>query len=237
MIIKYIIIYLVCIILFIFYIVGTKHFNFANLFLNVFNIKIKIKGKNNLQNYNKHRYIIMSNHVNATDYAIIVHTINFYTNKYKNIYTVIKHDLLGNNGDKNNISKSLGMFKDIIYEKLNFIPYKRGDKISGEETKNRILELIDKNNILLFPEGECTKSGIPVDFKPGSFKLCSENNIYILPISLEYHQDIGVNRHDKIDINKWFNISVTIHIHEPIINSNWEKLKNNVLQIIKSPLK
>lgn len=231
---RYLIIYIVLIMI---YLKKTIKFNFSNFFLNVFNIRIKVFGKKNLKNYHKYKFIIMSNHVNATDYAIIMHTINYYTNNHKKIYTVVKHDVLGSSGDTTNISKVLGLFKNTLYNKLNFIPYKRGNKISGEETKNKMLRVINKNNILLFPEGECTRSGIPVDFKPGSFKLCADNNIWILPISLEYKQAIGVDRHEKVDINKWFNIYVNIHIHEPIFNKNWEKLKNIVLTTIQSSLK
>lgn len=231
---KYLIVYIILIMI---YIKKTVRFNFANFFLNVFNIKIKVHGKDNLKNYDNYKFIIMSNHVNATDYAIIVHTLNYYTNQQKKIYTIVKHDVLGSKSDRNKISDILCLFKNTLYNKLNFIPYKRGDKNSGEETKNKMLNAINNdNNVLVFPEGECTKSGIPVDFKPGSFKLCSENNIWILPISLKYNQNIGVHRDDKIDINKWFNISVNIYIHKPIFNNEWEKLKNNVLNIIKNPL-
>ena len=231
---KYLVVYIILIMI---YLKKTIKFNFPNFFLNVFNIKIKVFGKKNLKNYNNYKFIIMSNHVNGTDYAIIVHTINYYTNNYKNIYTIVKHDVIGSNGDTSNISNMLGIFKESLYNKLNFIPYKRGDKNSGEETKTKMLEVINDNNILLFPEGECTKSGIPIDFKPGSFKLCSENNIWVLPISLEYKQDVGVDRHEKVDINKWFNISVNIHIHEPIFHKDWEKLKNNVLTTIQNSLR
>jgi 1-acyl-sn-glycerol-3-phosphate acyltransferase len=231
---KYLIVYIILIMI---YLKKTIKFNFFNFFLNVFNIKIKVHGKENLKNYNDFKFIIMSNHVNGTDYPIIVHTINYYTNGYKKIYTIVKDDILGSNGDVNNIYNIFGIFKDTLYDKFNFIPYTRGDKNSGEITKNKMLDaLYNNNNVLVFPEGECTKSGIPVDFKPGSFKLCSENNIWILPISLKYNQEIGVDRHEKVDINKWFNVSVNVYIHEPIFHTEWEKLKNDVLTIIKNPL-
>ena len=208
-----------------------------NFFVNLFNMKIKVYGKKNLQNYNNLNLVVMSNHLNATDYAIIIHVLNYYTQQYKKIYTIAKADVFGNKNDNNIISNCLSVYKNNLFKKLNLIPYKRGDKQSGEETKKNMLETINNNNnILIFPEGECTRSGIPRDFKPGSFKMCSENNIWILPITLRYEQDIGVNRTDKIDINKWFNISVHMYIHSPIYNDNWEVLKNDVFNIIRTPL-
>lgn len=208
-----------------------------NFFVNFFNMKIKVYGKKNLQNYNKLNLVIMSNHLNATDYAIIIHVLNYYTKQNKKIYTIAKIDAFGSKDDNNIISNFLSMYKKTLFKKLNLISYKRGDKQSGEETKKNMLKTINNNNnILIFPEGECSRSGIPKDFKPGSFKMCSENNIWILPITLKYKQNIGVNRTDKIEINKWFNISVNMYIHSPIYNNNWEVLKNNVLNIISKPL-
>ena len=220
-----------------FFIKRTNKCTIQNFFINFFNMKIKVYGRKNLQNYNNLNLVIMSNHMNATDYAIIIHIINYYTNYYKKIYTIAKDDVFGNKDDNNMISNILSLYKNNLFKKLNLIPYKRGDKKSGEETKKNMLETLKNNNILIFPEGECTRSGIPYDFKPGSFKMCSENNIWILPITLQYEQNIGVNRTDRIDIKKWFNISANMYIHNPIYNNNWEILKKNVLDIICAPLK
>ena len=226
---------IIYIIFMIFFIKKTIKSTIPNFFINFFNIKIKVYGKNNLKNYNRYNLFIMSNHVNATDYAIIIHVLNYYKNK--KIFTIAKHDVFGNSDDNNIISNFLSLFKSDLFKKLNLIPYMRGNKESGEETKKRMLTTIYKNNnVLLFPEGECTRQGIPIDFKPGSFKLCSENNIWILPISLKYEQDIGVNRTDKVDIKKWFNVSVHMHIHAPTYNDEWNILKDNVLDIIRKPL-
>jgi 1-acyl-sn-glycerol-3-phosphate acyltransferase len=216
----------------------TYDVTFVNFFINFFNLKIKVIGKENLQNYKKLKLIIMSNHMNGIDYAIIVHTINHFTNKNKKIYTIVKHDLLGSDIDDNIISNILSLFKNNIYNKLNFLSYERGNKNSGEKIKKLILKTINNgHNILLFPEGECSRTGIPNNFKPGSFKLCSENNIWILPITLKFDKNIGVNRNDPVDINKWFNVTATIYIHKPIFHKNWEILKDNVFNKIKEPIK
>lgn len=215
----------------------TCNTTFVNFFINFFNLKIKVVGKKNLKYYKKLNLIIMSNHINGIDYAIIVHTINHYTNQHKKIYTIVKHDLLGSKSDKNMISNILSVFKNNIYNKLNFLSYERGNKNSGEKIKKEIVKTIKNNcNVLLFPEGECSRSGIPQNFKPGCFKLCSENNIWILPITLKFNKDIGVNRNDSVDINKWFDITATIYIHKPIFNKNWEILLNGVFNQIKKPL-
>jgi 1-acyl-sn-glycerol-3-phosphate acyltransferase len=176
--------------------------------------------------------------MNGIDYPIIVHTINYYTNTNKKIYIIVKHDLLGSKDDNNIVSNFLSLFKNNIYNKLNFLSYERGNKNSGEKIKKQILKTINNgHNILLFPEGECSRTGIPNNFKPGVFKLCSENDIWILPITLKFNKNIGVNKNDAIDINKWFNVTATIYIHKPIFNKNWEILKNNVFHIIRKPIK
>lgn len=238
---KYIIIYII----FVINIIKFTHCTtFTNFFINFFNLKIKVIGKENLKKYKNLKLIIMSNHMNGIDYPIIVHTINYYTNinnnknTNKKIYTIVKHDLLGSKDDNNIVSNFLSLFKNNIYNKLNFLSYERGNKNSGEKIKKQILKTINNgHNILLFPEGECSRSGIPNNFKSGSFKLCSENNIWILPITLKFDKNIGVNRNDSVDINKWFNVTATIYIHKPIFHKNWEKLKDDVFHKIKEPIK
>jgi 1-acyl-sn-glycerol-3-phosphate acyltransferase len=213
-----------------------NNITFVNFFINFFNIKIKVFGRKNLKDYDKLKLILMSNHMNGIDYAVIVHSINYFTKNKKKIYTIVKHDLLGSKTDKNMISNFLGNFKNNIFQKLNFISYKRDNKNSGNIVKNKMLTILKDSNILLFPEGECTRSGIPKDFKSGSFRLCAENNIWILPISLTFNKKIGVNRTDPVDIKKWFDVDANIYIHKPIFNKDWEKLKNDVFNEIKKPM-
>jgi 1-acyl-sn-glycerol-3-phosphate acyltransferase len=231
---KYIIIYIIFIINII---KRTSNITFVNFFVNFFNLKIKVVGKKNLQNYGKLKLVIMSNHLNGIDHPIIIHTLNSFTNRQKNIYTIVKHNLLGDEIDNNPISDFFSLFKNNIYNKLNFISYERGNKKDGEKIKNEMLKLLNNNNnILLFPEGNCTRSGIPQDFKPGCFRLCAENNIWILPISLKFNKNIGLNKDDSVNLKKWFNITATVYIHEPVFHHNWEILKNKVLNKIKEPL-
>ena len=173
-----------------------------NLIVNYFNIKIKVKNIHNLDNIKNKKIIIMANHLNGLDYCII-HQVIRKTNI--NMFSVAKHNVFGDKNDDNIISNILGLFKDRNYNFFNIIPYIRGDRESGKKTKQMMLKKLNNSNlVLLFPEGEATKSGIPQpnSFKPGSFNLCSENDIYILPITLKYDKKIGVNRNEPINIKK-----------------------------------
>lgn len=208
----------------------------VNFSLNFFNIKIRIHGKDNLKNYNNLDIIIMANHLNGIDYSIIYHSVKLYTKKY--IYTVVKHNVLGDSNDKSIVSNFLGLFKNETYSKMKFLPYIRNNKKSGEFIKNKIIKIIknDHQSVMLFPEGKPTRSGIPTEFKSGSFRLCAENNIYILPVTIKFNKNIGINTTDPVILSDWFNIIADVYIHKPIFNKNWEKLQNTVLEQIKKPL-
>ena len=234
-ILKYIIVIIILIIIIIIKIIIINLFiNFA---LNFFNTNIKVYKLNNLNKYKKLKLIIMSNHLCGLDYGVIIHTINFHTNYHKKIHTIVKHNVFGDKTDASIVSNCLGLFKDRTYDFFNFIPYVRDDKDSGEKIKKQMLKVInDYSTILLFPEGTSTRSGIPTEFKSGSFRLCAENNIAILPVTLKYDTKIGVNREDKVDLNSWFNTNVKMYIHEPIFNNNWMTLKENVFNKIREPL-
>lgn len=232
-IIKSIILIIIIFVLLLYFIIKTINpFEVNNLLLNYFNIKIKIKGSQNIKNYNKYPIIIMANHINGIDYSIIYKTIH-ELNKDKTIYAVTKHNVFGDKNDDNILSNILALFKDDLYKFLNFILYERGNKKSGEITKKRMLKVLSNNNsVILFPEGETNKSKILKQFKPGSFKLCSDNNIHILPITLEYNKNIGVDRTEPINIQKWHNIIATVHIHPIIYDKNPDVLLNKVYNSI-----
>lgn len=208
----------------------------VNFSLNFFNIKIKIHGKDNLHNYDNLDIIIMANHLNGIDYSIIYQSIKFYTKK--NIYTVVKHNVLGDLNDKSVVSDFLSLFKNQTYSKMKFLPYIRNNKQSGEIIKNKIIKIIkkDKESVMLFPEGKPTRKGIPKEFKSGSFRLCADNNIYILPVTIKFNKNIGINTEDPVILSDWFNLEADVYIHKPVFNKNWEKLQNIVLEKIKKPL-
>lgn len=208
----------------------------VNFSLNFFNIKIKIHGKANLKNYDNLDIIIMANHLNGIDYSVIYHSIKYYTKK--KIYTVVKHNVLGDTTDKSVISNFLGLFKNQTYSKMNFLPYVRNNKKSGEFIKNQIIKIIkkDKQKVMLFPEGKPTRKGIPSELKSGSFRLCADNNIYILPVTIKFNKNIGIDTTDPVILSDWFNLEADVYIHKPVFNKNWQQLQNIVLEKIKKPL-
>jgi 1-acyl-sn-glycerol-3-phosphate acyltransferase len=211
--------------------------SFVNFVLNFFNTQIKVKGIKNLKDFNNKRIVIMANHLNGFDYAPIFYTLSHYTKNKKKIYTVAKHNIFGDPTDKNIVSNSFALIKDQMFSLLNVIPYERNNKKSGEIVKKIMLNKIDEGDtILLFPEGKPTRTGIPTEFKPGSFRLCAENDIEILPITLEFDKKIGVDTTDPVRLEKWFNLTTTIYIHKPIFDKDWEILKNKVFDKIRTPL-
>ena len=163
----------------------------------------------------------MSNHLNGCDVGAIVYALTYYTKNKKKIYTIAKHNVFGDKTDKNIIADSFGLIKNQMFNLLNLIPYERNNKISGDNVKKIMLSKIDEGQtILLFPEGKPTRSGIPTEFKPGSFKLCAENKIEILPITIEFNKKIGLDTKDPVKLEKWFNLVTTLYIREPLINNN-----------------
>ena len=211
--------------------------SFINFALNLFNTNIKVKGIKNLNNFNNKRIVIMANHLNGFDAAPIVYTITHCTKNKKKIYSVAKHNAFGDEKDNNIVSNSLSLVKDQMFDLLNLIPYERNNRKSGDDVKKIMLEKIEEGDtILLFPEGKPTRTGIPTEFKSGSFRLCAENSIEILPISLEFDKKIGIDTTDPIKLENWFDLKTTIHIHEPIYDKNWEILMDKVFNKIREPL-
>jgi 1-acyl-sn-glycerol-3-phosphate acyltransferase len=208
----------------------------VNFSLNFFNIKIRVHGKENLKNYDNLDIVIMANHLNGVDFGVIYHAIKYYTNK--KIYTIVKHNVLGDKTDKSMVSNMLALFRNQTYDKLNFLPYVRNNKESGEIIKNKMLDIIKnkKHTIMLFPEGKPTRKGVPSELKSGSFRLCADNNIHVLPVTIKFDKPIGIDTKDPVDLSKWFNLVADIYIHKPIYNEDWFELKNQVLYRIKKPL-
>jgi 1-acyl-sn-glycerol-3-phosphate acyltransferase len=108
---------------------------------------------------------------------------------------------------------------------------------SGEKVKKLMLEKINEGDtILLFPEGTTSRSGIPTNFKPGSFRMCAENDVEILPITLEFDRNIGLDTKDPVKLSDWFKLNPTIYIHKPVYDKNWEILMEKVYNAIREPL-
>ena len=96
------------------------------------------------------------------------------------------------------------------------ISYIRGNSKSGMECKEIIKKTIKSHNIIIMPEGTSTMCGIPKAFKKGIFYLAYENKIPIIPLSLKYNRDIGINPGDKINLSNWVDIEANIYVHDEI---------------------
>ncbi len=206
---------------------------------NLTNIKIKTINTKYINNFTKDRLIIMSNHMNGSDYIPIAQVFN-NLNKNKKIYTIVTSKLVSAEENKNILTNTINMFGNSFFKFCNFISYTKRDKESGQKVKELMLEEINNNNtILVFPEGIVTKNGIPTSFKPGSFELCKEHSISILPISIKYTTNIGVNEGDNTKFMDWFNLEPTLYIHD-IINpdkfTNVNELMQKTLDVIRKPL-
>ena len=183
----------------------------------ILNTKINVSGKLN----KKGPYIIITNHYNLLE-LLVLSQLNL------NFKTISKDDLIV---DEIPFKIKNKFVEDHIYEKTKLITYKRGDRLDGMFVKIKILieNKVKNRNILIFPEGTSHKDGIPRSFKNGVFKLCSANNLEILPIKIKFHKDIGIERGDN-QVNPYdlFNAVADVHIYPPIKNDNWEKLKEDV---------
>ena len=194
-----------------------------NLTLKNFNIQINT----NIDNYNDYNsLIIVSNHYNMTDYLIL-------NSLFLNNYTIVKDDLFSDSLKNTSFLEKIYLYLDKYISKgVKLIKYKRNDKNSGIIVKNTIVDYIkQRRNIIVFPEGTSSRSGKPLEFKNGLFKLAQEKHIDILPITLKYEKNIGLNKEDKFNLNDLFNINCHIYVH-PKVSYKKENLKEHVHNII-----
>ncbi len=155
----------------------------------------KVENTQFIKNENKkgQGVIIMMNHYTGVDPLFLYNYIDFYS--------IVKNELVGEviNEDE---SWLLTYIKDEFFERMKFIPYKRGNKKSGEEIKKYILENTQSGkNILIFPEGttqECFKKPLPL--KKGIFDLAYEHKIPIFTVSVNYSKDIGLSKNKGFDL-------------------------------------
>ncbi len=155
----------------------------------------KVENTQFIKNENKkgQGVIIMMNHYTGVDPLFLYNYIDFYS--------IVKNELVGEviNEDE---SWLLTYIKDEFFERMKFIPYKRGNKKSGEEIKKYILENTQSGkNILIFPEGttqECFKKPLPL--KKGIFDLAYEHKIPIFTVSVNYSKDIGLCKNRGFDL-------------------------------------
>ena len=125
----------------------------------IFNIKLVIKGKHNLQNRN---YIFASNHASLIDIPLLLIAVNRYT-----VFIA-----------KSELSK-IPIFKSIL-DRAGFIFVDRKNNDSAVKSMNNLMDDIKKipRSVAIFPEGTRTSDGELLPFKKGAAIFA------IVPISM-----------------------------------------------------
>lgn len=174
--------------------------------------------------------IIMMNHYSGIDILFLFEFLNFYT--------VVKSDLLTEIVNENE-SWLFSYLRDEFLDRIDLLPYKRGDKESGVIVKDHIAKVTKEGkNVVLFPEGttqHCFKK--PLSFKKGIFELAYEKNIPIFSMSINYSQDIGFCRGEPFDVVHILKQEAKMKIYcngifFPIQYSSMEELHEDVYESI-----
>ena len=179
----------------------------------IFNIKLVVKGKHNLQNRN---YIFASNHASLIDIPLLLIAVNRYT-----VFIA-----------KSELSK-IPIFKSIL-DRAGFIFVDRKNNDSAVKSMNNLMEDIKKipRSVAIFPEGTRTSDGELLPFKKGAAIFAINTDIPVIPVAIS-----GTYSWSK---KKLFDISqsvISFEFGEPITTENYsfddrdyltEKIKTNI---------
>ena len=179
----------------------------------IFNIKLVVKGKHNLQDRN---YIFASNHASLIDIPLLLIAVNRYT-----VFIA-----------KSELSK-IPIFKSIL-DRAGFIFVDRKNNDSAVKSMNNLMEDIKKipRSVAIFPEGTRTSDGNLLPFKKGAAIFAINTDIPVVPVAIS-----GTYSWSK---KKLFDISqsvISFEFGEPIITENYsfndrdyltEKIKTNI---------
>ena len=179
----------------------------------IFNIKLIVKGKHNLQDRN---YIFASNHASLIDIPLLLIAVNRYT-----VFIA-----------KSELSK-IPIFKSIL-DRAGFIFVDRKNNDSAVKSMNNLMEDIKKipRSVAIFPEGTRTSDGNLLAFKKGAAIFAINTDIPVVPVAIS-----GTYSWSK---KKLFDISqsvISFEFGEPIITENYsfndrdyltEKIKTNI---------
>jgi len=213
--------------------------NINNFLLNT---PVKIHG--NPENLKKNKLLIMMNHYDGILDWHVMNKIYYKNNTTNMLHTIVKSDIVGDPEDRNFLSKSMSYLKNAFINSGYFIPYTRGNKEDGGVVKNKIVNsLHNDKNILIYPEGTTRRNGIPKDFKYGIFQLAIDNKLDILPITIKFNKDIGVEKEDPLNFKVLFDNTADVYIHDILTSETDEFYKNNdhvglkdkTLKIISGP--
>ena len=179
----------------------------------IFNIKLVVKGKHNLQNRN---YVFASNHASLIDIPLLLIAVNRYT-----VFIA-----------KSELSK-IPIFKSIL-DMAGFIFVDRKNNDNAVKSMNNLMDDIKKipRSVAIFPEGTRTSDGELLPFKKGAAIFAINTNIPVIPVAIS-----GTYSWSK---KKLFDISqsvISFEFGEPITTENYsfddrdyltEKIKTNI---------
>ena len=179
----------------------------------IFNIKLVVKGKHNLQNRN---YVFASNHASLIDIPLLLIAVNRYT-----VFIA-----------KSELSK-IPIFKSIL-DRAGFIFVDRKNNDSAVKSMNNLMDDIKKipRSVAIFPEGTRTSDGELLPFKKGAAIFAINTDIPVVPVAIS-----GTYSWSK---KKLFDISqsvISFEFGEPITTENYsfddrdyltEKIKTNI---------
>ena len=179
----------------------------------IFNIKLVVKGKHNLQNRN---YVFASNHASLIDIPLLLIAVNRYT-----VFIA-----------KSELSK-IPIFKSIL-DRAGFIFVDRKNNDNAVKSMNNLMDDIKKipRSVAIFPEGTRTRDGELLPFKKGAAIFAINTDIPVVPVAIS-----GTYSWSK---KKLFDISqsvISFEFGEPITTENYsfddrdyltEKIKTNI---------
>ena len=179
----------------------------------IFNIKLIVKGKHNLQDRN---YIFVANHASLIDIPLLLIAVNRYT-----VFIA-----------KSELSK-IPIFKSIL-DMADFIFVDRKNNDNAVKSMNNLMDDIKKipRSVAIFPEGTRTSDGNLLPFKKGAAIFAINTDIPVVPVAIS-----GTYSWSK---KKLFDISqsvISFEFGEPITTENYsfddrdyltEKIKTNI---------
>ena len=174
----------------------------------IFNIKLVVKGKHNLQNRN---YVFASNHASLIDIPLLLIAVNRYT-----VFIA-----------KSELSK-IPIFKSIL-DRAGFIFVDRKNNDSAVKSMNNLMDDIKKipRSVAIFPEGTRTSDGNLLSFKKGAAIFAINTDIPVVPVAIS-----GTYSWSK---KKLFDISqsvISFEFGEPIITENYSFNDRDYLKMI-----
>ena len=179
----------------------------------IFNIKLIVKGKHNLQDRN---YIFASNHASLIDIPLLLIAVNRYT-----VFIA-----------KNELSK-IPIFKSIL-DRAGFIFVDRKNNDSAVKSMNNLMEDIKKTprSVAIFPEGTRTRDGKLLPFKKGAAIFAINTNIPVVPVAIS--GTYGWSQKKLFDLSQSV---ITFEFGEPIITKNYSfEDRDHLTKKIKSDI-